>query len=141
VSQGFYVKPVRNICQPSNLVYNESTGEIAYSISSQKYKSNIINLNSDDSIINTTNIYQVNPRQYTFTQNLTQHVGFIAEEVSAVDINLVTVNNDTQQVEGIEWNAMLTYTISELQKLKKDNDYLKLCIEALRNNTTLPLPP
>lgn len=100
------------------LVYNTGTSEITYNTSSIKYKKNVTDLKQDTSVL-----YNVRPVEYDSKDDDSHHIGFIAEELAAIDPKFVW--NKDNKPEGIEWFNLLTYTINELKKLKSEVDILK----------------
>ena len=123
-SNACYINPIRGA--PDNnpsLVYNITTYEITYNTSSRKYKENIVDLKED-----TSAILQVRPVDYTSRVNGKDYIGYIAEEVNDIDTHFSWKNADGEP-EGIDWFNMLTYTITELQKLRKEFDELKQSIK------------
>jgi hypothetical protein len=116
---GFFVSPVRaTVGTTPVLTFNAQTAEINYSSSTRRRKTNIIDLGRD-----TTALYALRPREFDAMDDGTHHVGFIAEEASAVDpVFAWTLDG---QIEGIDWFAMLTYVIAEVGKLRAELNELK----------------
>ena len=96
----------------NTVFYNSDTGELTYNASSKKYKTNIIDLTQ-----NTSNIYNLVPREFDYVDG-THCVGLIAEEVDAVDTFLSTKNDD-RTPGNINWFALTTYMLKEIQKGKR----------------------
>jgi len=118
-SSRFFVKPIRGVATATPvLVYNTSTGEITYNTSSIKYKKNVIDLQTD-----TSSIYNVRAREYDWKEDDKHFIGYIAEELDAIDTNFTWKQND--EPEGIEWFNLLLYTIEEMKKLKARVDELE----------------
>ena len=115
LTKGFFVNPVSTgTIASANLAYNIDTNEIGIASSSIRYKTNVVDLDKD-----TSAIYKLRPVEFDYKQGGSHALGFIAEEVDAVDPSL-TFKNSNNTPEGIEWNSMTTYTISELKKLKNE---------------------
>jgi hypothetical protein len=115
----FFVKPIRALASASPvLVYNSTTGEITYNSSSIKNKKNVIDLQTD-----TSNIYKIRAREYDWKEDDKHFIGYIAEELDAIDTNFTWKQND--EPEGIEWFNLLLYTIEEMKKLKARVDELE----------------
>ena len=113
--KGFYVSSVNTgTIAGANLSYNASTWEIGIASSSIRYKTNVVDLNKD-----TSAIYKLRPVEFDYKEDGSHALGFIAEEVNAIDPSL-TFKNSNNTPEGIEWNSMTTYTISELKNLKNE---------------------
>ena len=110
--QGLYINPVRGTATATPvIVYNSTTKELTYNTSSRKYKENIQDLDID-----TSSLYNLNPRKYTSKIDGKEYIGLVAEECEDVDTNFAWKEND--QPEGIEWFNILLYTVAELKKLK-----------------------
>jgi hypothetical protein len=115
LTKGFFVNPVSSgTVGSANLAFNASTFEIGIASSSIRYKTNVVDLDKD-----TSAIYKLRPVEFDYKQDGSHALGFIAEEVDAIDPSL-TFKNSNNTPEGIEWNSMTTYTISELKKLKNE---------------------
>ena len=111
-TSGFKVSGLQTTGNASNLYYDTGTNRIMYNVSMAKYKSNIVDLSLD-----TTSIYNLNPREYDFIDG--KHcVGFIAEEVDKVDTMLAAKNNDDTPV-NINWYGVTTYLVNEMKKLNE----------------------
>ena len=111
-TSGFKVSGLQTTGNASNLYYDTGTNQIMYNVSMAKYKSNIVDLSLD-----TTSIYNLNPREYDFIDG--KHcVGFIAEEVDKVDTMLAAKNNDDTPV-NINWYGVTTYLVNEMKKLNE----------------------
>ena len=107
------------------LVYDPSTKEISYSTSSIKYKKNVTNLQQD-----TSTLYHVTPREYDAKVDDKHHIGYIAEELDAIDTQF-TFKNPDGSPEGVEWFTLLVYAIEEIKTLKQR-------IVLLENNSRQP---
>ena len=70
-------------------------------------------------------------REYDYIDG-THNIGFIAEEVHAVDQNLTT-KDDGVTPSNINWIALQTYMLKEMQNLKNENIALTNRITALEN--------
>jgi len=111
-TSGFKVSGLQTTGSVSNLYYDINTNEITYGVSMAKYKSNIVDLSLD-----TTSIYNLNPREYDYLDG--KHcVGFIAEEVDEVDTMLAAKSGDGKP-ENINWYGLTTYLVHEMKKLNE----------------------
>ena len=111
-TSGFKVSGLQTTGLVSNLYYDTITNEITYGVSMAKYKSNIVDLSLD-----TTSIYNLNPREYDYLDG--KHcVGFIAEEVDKVDTMLAAKSGDGKP-ENINWYGLTTYLVHEMKKLNE----------------------
>jgi hypothetical protein len=140
---------------PINTVnYIPSQSQLYYITSSQRTKKNIqspIDFNSE-------NLYSLVAKQYMYINDCVcpdkLNIGFIAEEVDAVDSNLSVRdklgvllkeednvdNEDLEQLvpTNINWYAINTYTVMEVQKLHSQVQVLKASNQSLTaENTTL----
>jgi hypothetical protein len=117
---GFFVRPIRGVASATPVcVYDAVNFEVTYNTSSIKYKKNVTDLSGD-----TSSIYNVRAREYDAKDNDKHFMGYIAEEVDAVDTRFTWKNPDGTP-EGIEWFNMLIYTIEEMKKLKQEIEILK----------------
>ena len=110
---GTFIKPLRPTVTTNFVYYDEPTGELTYGTSTEKHKTNIIDLTQ-----NTSNIYNLVPREYDYIDG-SHCVGLIAEEVDRVDTFLSTKNSDGTPG-NINWFALTTYMLKEIQKLKQE---------------------
>ena len=117
---GTFVNPIRGpIGTGSMLSYNTSTKEIIFNGSSQRYKYDIQTLSE-----NTENIYKLTPREFKYSLNDERDIGLIAEEANACD-NWFAYKDKTGIPEGIQWTAINTYLIKEIQSLRAKRDKLR----------------
>jgi hypothetical protein len=134
-TQGLFIKPIRTASQGNPLFYNSDKKELTYYTSSQVDKSDIIDL----PIGKSESLYQLAPRQFTYIPDNTPNVGFIAEEVSAIDPSLVIYGDQGQPV-NIKWLDLITYIVSQLQRIKTDKadtcslESLRVLIDALQSS-------
>jgi hypothetical protein len=133
---GFFVNPsnLNVVTNTATLTMNSTTGEITRTSSSLRYKKDIETLSKDTSIL-----HQLQPKEFRFISECdtcSKSYGFIAEEIELIDRDLVGRNNEGQP-EGIYWEKINTYTICEVQKLKKELDATK--IELLELKTIVKL--
>jgi hypothetical protein len=80
---------------------------------------------------NTSNIYELQTREYDYIDG-NHTVGLIAEEVNIIDAMLTTKDNGITPT-NINWNALQTYMVKELQKLRNEIDSLKNKKTELKN--------
>ena len=126
---GFFVRPIRGVATTTPVVvYNTTTRELTYNTSSIKYKKNVTDLRES-----TENIYLVQPREFDSRSDDSHHIGFIAEELNAID-PLFTWKNSDGTPEGIEWMNLLVYTIAEMKKLRTRVDTLEQALAAANSS-------
>jgi len=115
----------------NDLRYNTSNGEIYYQTSSQRYKSNIVDLEFD-----TSNLYNLRPVSFDDNETGERCFGLIAEETfEQIPEAVVTRNIDGETVpDSIPYSMLSVLIINEMKNLKTENDSLRSRIEALENN-------
>jgi hypothetical protein len=114
----------------NDLRYNTSNGEIYYQTSSERYKSNIADLEFD-----TSNLYNLRPVSFDDNETGERCFGLIAEDTfEQIPEAVVTRNIDGETVpDSIPYSMLSVLIINEMKKLKVENDSLKERIEALEN--------
>ena len=115
----------------NDLRYNTSNGEIYYQTSSERYKSNIADLEFD-----TSNLYNLRPVSFDDNETGERCFGLIAEETfEQIPEAVVTRDIDGETVpDSIPYSMLSVLIINELKKLKVENDSLKARLTALENN-------
>ena len=115
----------------SDLRYNTSNGELYYQTSSERYKSNIVDLEFD-----TSNLYNLRPVSFDDNETGERCFGLIAEETfEQIPEIVVTKDIDEETVpDSIPYSMLSVLIINEMKNLKAENDSLRLRIEALENN-------
>jgi hypothetical protein len=117
---GTFMNPIRGpVGTGSMLSYDTSTKEIIFNGSSQRYKYDIANLREK-----TENIYKLTPREFKYSLNDETDIGLIAEEANECD-NWFAYKDKTGIPEGIQWTAITTYLIKEIQSLRAKRDKLR----------------
>ena len=116
---GLYIKPVRSSSVTNALYYNTSTNEITYTPSTREQKNNIQPINLD-----TSGIYNLQPKLYSYKNSDALNIGLIAEDVYEVDNNLCVIDDNNKPV-NINWNVVSIYLIEEIKKLKQEIEMLK----------------
>lgn len=106
-TQGADANAIGNPARASQQVCGQS------STSSIKYTTNVTDLTAD-----TSAIYGVRAREYDGIADNRHHIGYIAEELEAVDTRFTWKNPDGTP-EGIEWFNMVVYLVEEVKKLKQ----------------------
>jgi hypothetical protein len=120
-SEGFFVNPIRGPTISSNVLsYNTATKEIIFNGSSRRYKHDIKTLTND-----TKNVYKLEPKEFKYNIGDKQDIGLIAEEADECDPWFAYKDKDGIP-EGIQWNSITTYLISEMKKMKEDIDIFEL---------------
>jgi hypothetical protein len=128
---GTFVKPLRGpVGTGSMLSYNTSTKEIIFNGSSQRYKYDIQTLSE-----NTENIYKLTPREFKYLLNDERDIGLIAEEANECD-NWFAYKDKEGIPEGIQWTAINTYLIKEIQSLRTKRDKLREELIQINNNNS-----
>jgi len=113
VDNSFMVKPVRQFAGGNALSWDPVTGEIRAATSRRDHKEGI-------SPLTNSSISSLQPSSFRYTA---EHggqpdYGFIAEDVDTIDPTLVT--RDAQgTVIGINWNAIVTQLVLEVQQLRQ----------------------
>lgn len=117
---GLFVSSIRGPRSSSNVLsYDTATNEIFYNGSSERYKYDIEPLDKD-----TSAIYKLQPREFKYKSSGETDIGLIAEEAFKCDPSFAYLDKD-QLPEGIRWNVITTYLISEFKKLKLELDELE----------------
>lgn len=109
---GVFIRQIRGPMMADNLVsWDTSTKEISYNGSSQRFKYDIRGIRGDMSIC------ELKPREFKYKSDDSPDIGLIAEE--AFDINEAFSYLDKDGIpEGIQWNAITTILIKEIQQMK-----------------------
>ena len=112
----------------NDLRYNTANGEIYYQTSSERYKSNIVDLEFD-----TSNLYNLRPVSFDDNETGERCFGLIAEDTfEQIPEAVVTRNIDGETVpDSIPYAMLSVLIINEMKNLKAENDSLKSRIEAL----------
>jgi len=126
---GTFINPIRGpVGTGSMLSYDTSTKEIIFNGSSQRYKYDIQPLAE-----NTGNIYKLTPREFKYSLNDERDIGLIAEEANECD-NWFAYKDKTGIPEGIQWTAVTTYLIKEIQSLRVKRDKLREELIQIKQN-------
>ena len=131
-TSGYFMPQLRSSSAAnSDLRYNTSNGEIYYQTSSQRYKSNIVDLEFD-----TSNLYNLRPVSFDDNETGERCFGLIAEDTfEQMPEAVVTRSIDGETVpDSIPYSMLSIPIINEMKKLKAENDSLKARIEALEIN-------
>jgi hypothetical protein len=99
-------------------------GEIAQCSSSIRYKTNIESFTSGLDLIR-----RLRPVSFTWKQSGERDLGFVAEEVNAVE-PLMTTYNDKGQVEGIKYDRISTALVNAVNEQQTEIDSQKTEIRA-----------
>jgi len=120
LSAGTYVRPIRGTPSSTPVVtYNVQTGELNYNVSTRRQKTNIVDIQRS-----TSTLHNLRVREYDAIDTQQHHVGFIAEEAYDVD-PIFAWKTEDDQVGGLDWFALLTYAIREIQVLRQQLDTLQ----------------
>lgn len=110
---GCFIKPLRNSSQTFYAVYGSTTGELSYSVSSQKHKNNIKKLerNFDD-------VLKLRSVEYNFKRDNIKCIGLIAEQ--AYDINRdFCIFDSTLEPQAIDWFNIVLYQNEVIKENRK----------------------
>lgn len=101
------------------MTYNVTNYEVGYITSNRDHKTNIQDFND------TSTCLQLDLKKYNYKQDdsFKEQIGYVAEEVYAVDTKLTT--RDEGKPAGIEYFTLLMYVTNELKKLRQEFDELK----------------
>jgi hypothetical protein len=95
---------------------NRASNQIASCSSSARYKSDIIDLE-----LGLATLARLRPVAYTWTESGQADIGFVAEEVAAIDPRLVHRNADGE-IEGVKYerlSALLANAVRELTQTQQ----------------------
>lgn len=109
----------------ATMLYNTLTGEINYNSSSKRYKTAI----SDAIEIDTTRIYQLTPRSFTWNTTGMRDYGLIAEETAEVIPELVSLNVYGLP-ETVNYTNLPVLMLAEMKKIRTENDNTKARLAA-----------
>jgi hypothetical protein len=123
-TDGTFIKPLRAQSATNTVYYDDTTGELSYNTSIRKHKTNIVNLTRD-----TSTLYNLTPREFDYINN-GHSIGFIAEEVNAID-TMLTTKNKSGQPTNINWFGIVTYLVKEMKIVKEQNQTLAGQIQTL----------
>lgn len=119
-ANALYIEPIRVSSVGNPLLYN-SSGEIVVNTSSERYKTNIVNITPEDS----QKIYSLSPVKFDrINGEVRGEYGLIAERVNEVDESLV-VTDSKDQPDGIHWFRIVPLMLAELRRLKDRIDVLE----------------
>jgi hypothetical protein len=104
---------LRNLTASNAVYYNNTTGELFYNTSTELDKENIVNITQD-----TTTLYNLQARTFNYIPDGKINVGFIAEEVYAVDPMLSVISDEGCPC-NISWQFLITYLVNEIQSLNR----------------------
>ena len=82
-----------------------------------RYKKDISYFTGDTSVIHNLQLKEYSSKNNP--EDLSRHIGLIAEEVYAIDDKLTFLNSQ-DIVEGIDTNNLMWYMLKEIQKLRQD---------------------
>ena len=112
-NNGFFVRPIAGPKLGTNLLsWDTGTNEIFYNGSSQRFKYDIHDYVRSDSV------FQLEPREFKYKVNGEHDIGMIAEEVFRQNKGFAYLD-ESQQPEGIQWNAITTSLLQEMKLLKQ----------------------
>ena len=98
--------------------YRTSDGELFYQTSSERYKTDIVNLESSLNKVNS-----LRPVRFTDINTNEPGFGLIAEET--VDVIPDVVFSKDEQIEGISYSNLVPFLIKSIQELKAEIEILK----------------
>jgi hypothetical protein len=115
-----YMRPLRQISLDRYMTYNITNYEVAYITSNRAHKTNIQPFDDTSTVLN----LDLKKYNYKKDDSFKEQIGYVAEDVYAVDPNLTT--RDDGKPAGIEYFTMLAYTVNELKKLREEFNIYKL---------------
>ena len=117
---GLFVKPIRGPMIGNNLIsWDTGTKEMFYNGSSERFKYDIQPLR-----IASTSTRDLQPREFKYKLDDTHDIGLIAEEAFKANTAFAYLDKG-QTPEGIQWNAITTSLVAELQQMKQRIALLK----------------
>jgi hypothetical protein len=128
-TNGYFIPNIRSSATPANdLRFNTGNGEIYYQTSSQRYKTNIVDLEFD-----TSNIYNLRPVSFDDKETGERCYGLIAEETfEQIPELVVTREIDGETVpDSIPYSMLSVAILNEMKKLKAELEDAKARITAL----------
>jgi hypothetical protein len=115
---GCFINPVRSLSVSGASVayWNPSTKELSYLVSSATTKNTIEALTVDTSVV-----YGLAPKTYLYNADPEAglQVGYIAEEVAALNKNFATYHGATGEPLAIDYNTIIVFLAEELKKLRE----------------------
>jgi hypothetical protein len=118
---------------PGSTLCRNNNGELSVCSSSIRYKTNVADFSSGLSLIN-----KLRPVTFDWKADGTHDVGFIAEEVNAAE-PLLTIYNNTGQVEGVKYDRMGAIFVNafkeqqtQIERQQKQIDELKGIVCAIK---------
>jgi len=115
-TNGYFVPNIRSSATANNdLRFNASNGEMYYQTSSQRYKTNIVDLEFD-----TSNLYNLRPVSYDDKATGERCFGLIAEETFAQIPDVVVQRDIDGEIlpDSIPYSMLSIVIINEMKKLK-----------------------
>ena len=110
---GLFVRPIKGPRLGTNfLSWDTGTKEIFYNGSSQRFKYDIRDY------VRSESVFQLEPREFKYKINGESDIGMIAEEVFQHNKGFAYLDQ-SQQPEGIQWNAITTSLLQEMKLLKQ----------------------
>jgi hypothetical protein len=118
-NNGLFVSPIRGPRIATNLLsWDTGTNEIFYNGSSQRYKYDIQDYVSSESVCN------LEPREFKYKINGESDIGMIAEEVFQQNKGFAYLD-ESKEPEGIQWNAITVSLVQEMKRLKQRIQQIK----------------
>ena len=109
-----------------------ASGQVSSCSSSARYKQNIADLG-----LGLDAVLRLRPVRYEWKESAMADVGFVAEEIAALDERLVT-RNDTGEVEGVKYDRLTAVLAGAVQELAAQGSLERDAIATLRTqNATL----
>lgn len=112
----------------ATMIFDTITGDINYNSSSKRYKTNI----SESIDFDTSRIYELQPKSFTWISNGKRDYGLIAEDVVEIIPELVLFNTDGNP-ETINYNGISILLLNEIKRLKQENQNLQTSINEQKN--------
>jgi len=115
-------------CTTAGTLSANASGDIICTPSSQRFKNSITSLTVSTGVLN------LRPVSYRFNPNMnmgsTTHLGFISEEVAAVNPAFATYDKDGKPY-GVDTTAIVSALVSQIQAQQKQIDSLTARVDAL----------
>jgi hypothetical protein len=119
------------------LCINDATHEVTVNtggndcvVSSQRFKDNIA-----DSDLGLSFVKSLTPRMFTYKDTGDRRIGFIAEEVAAIDPRLVFYENDGVTVRGVRYQDMTSALAKAVQELDLKITTIQNTANSFQNQT------
>ena len=114
-------------------MYIDANGLIHTATSARRFKTGI-----NYSAVNSDWVYQMKPVAFTEISTGNPYIGFIAEDMAAVDPRFASYDS-SGQILGVEWNAVASALTAAIQNLHQQVSNLSLAVGVAPAPTSAPL--